>query len=62
MPITHRGQRVKGFVTDGKTVTARSYYNMFNPLTPRSDSYETSACDVHTLSSKQVIRILKLIR
>ena len=33
-----------------------------NPLTPRSDRNITSPHDVHTLSSKQVMRIFKLIR
>ena len=33
-----------------------------NPLTPRSDKNITSPHDVHTLSSKQVMRIFKLIR
>ena len=34
-----------------------------NPLTPRSDQHETSPhmYNIHTLSSKQVMRILKLI-
>ena len=31
-----------------------------NPLTPRSDSHVTSPCNIHTLSSRQVMRILKL--
>ena len=31
------------------------------PLTPRSDQHVTSPCNIHTLSSKQVMRILKLI-
>ena len=33
-----------------------------NPLTPRSDKNITSPHNVHTLSSKQVTRIFKLIR
>ena len=33
-----------------------------NPLTPRSDKNITSPHNVHTLSSKQVMRIFKLIR
>ena len=32
-----------------------------NPLTPRSDLHATSPYNSHTLSSKQVMRILKLI-
>ena len=32
------------------------------PLTSRSDSQVTSPCNIHTLSSKQEMRILKLIR
>ena len=32
-----------------------------NPLTPRSDKHVTSPYNIHTLSSKQVVRILKLI-
>ena len=31
-----------------------------NPLTPRDDYHVTSPCNIHTLSSKQVVRILKL--
>ena len=33
-----------------------------NPSTPRSDQHVTSPCDVHIFSSKQLMRILKLIR
>ena len=33
-----------------------------SPLTPRSDKHETSPCNIHTLISKQVMRIFKLIR
>ena len=33
-----------------------------NPSTPRSDQHVTSPCDVHMFSSKQLMRILKLIR
>ena len=32
-----------------------------NLLTPRSDQYETSPSDILTLSSKQLMRIFKLI-
>ena len=32
-----------------------------NPLTPRSDYHVTSPYNIHTLSCKQVVRILKLI-
>ena len=32
-----------------------------NPLTPRSDLHATSPYNLFTLSSKQVMRILKLI-
>ena len=35
---------------------------VLNPLTPRSDSYVTSPYNIHTLSSKNVMRILELIR
>ena len=35
---------------------------LLNPLTPRSDSHLTSPSDIWTLSSKQVMGILKLIR
>ena len=31
-----------------------------NPLTPSSDQYATSPNNIYTLSSKQVMRILKL--
>ena len=34
----------------------------FNPLTPRSDQHVISPYNLHTLSSKQVMRIPKLIR
>ena len=33
-----------------------------NPLTPRSDKHDTSPCNIHTLISKQVMTIFKLIR
>ena len=33
-----------------------------NPLTPRSDYHVTSPYSICTLSSKQVVRLLKLIR
>ena len=36
--------------------------NLTRPLTPKSDRHETSSYNIHTLSSKQVMRILKLIR
>ena len=35
---------------------------IFNPLTPRSDSHVTSLYNIHALSNKQVMRILKCIR
>ena len=35
---------------------------LFNPLNPRSDWHVTSPNDIHTSSSKQVMRILKLNR
>ena len=35
---------------------------IFNPLTPRSDSHATSLYNIHALSNKQVMRILKCIR
>ena len=38
------------------------FHQPFNPLTPRSDSHVTSPYNIHTLSSKQVMRIFKLIR
>ena len=33
-----------------------------NPLTPKSDYHVTSPYNIHTLSCKQVVRLLKLIR
>ena len=36
-------------------------YNCLNPLTPRSDLHATSPYNLHTLSSKQVMRILRII-
>ena len=44
------------------TSTKNSENLTLNPLTPRSDSHVTSPNNIHTLSSKQVMRILKLIR
>ena len=35
---------------------------LVNPLTPKSDQPVTSPYNIHTLSSKQVMRILKIIR
>ena len=35
---------------------------VLNPLTPRSDSHVTSPYNIHTLSSKNLMRILELIR
>ena len=32
-----------------------------NPLTPRSDQYETSPSDVLTLSSNRLMRIFKIV-
>ena len=37
-------------------------FKPFNPLTPRSDQHVTSPDNLQTLSSEQVMRILKLIR
>ena len=36
--------------------------NLFDLLTPRSDKHVTSPYSIRTLFSKQVMRILKLIR
>ena len=36
-------------------------YQLINPSTPRSDEHETSPYNIHTVSSKQVVRIFKLI-
>ena len=36
--------------------------NIFNPLTPRGDYSVPSPYNIHTIHSKQVVRILKLIR
>ena len=33
-----------------------------NPLTLRSDQHVTSPCNIHTLSSKQVVRMFNFIR
>ena len=35
---------------------------LLNPLTPKSDYHVTSSYSICTLSSKQVVRLLKLIR
>ena len=35
--------------------------HLTNPLTPRSDKHVTSPYNIYTLSSKQVVRLLKLI-
>ena len=37
-------------------------YDFLNPFIPRSDQHVTFPYKIHTLSSKQVMRILKLIR
>ena len=37
-------------------------FRSLNSLTPRSDSHVTSPYNIHPLSSKQVMRILKCIR
>ena len=37
-------------------------YLIFNPLTPRSDSHVIFTYDIHPLSSKLVVRVLKYIR
>ena len=37
-------------------------WDCFNPLTPRSDSHVTSPYNIHPLSNKQVMRVLKCIR
>ena len=33
-----------------------------NPLNPRNDEHETSPLNIHTLFSKQVMKIFELIR
>ena len=33
----------------------------FNPLTPKNDQIVTSPYNIHTVSCKQVLRVLKLI-
>ena len=38
------------------------HVSLINPSTPRSDKHVTSPYSIHTLFSKQVMRILKLIR
>ena len=40
----------------------KSNYLYLNPLSPKSDSHETSPQNIHTLFSKQVTIIFKLIR
>ena len=45
----------------------RPYFHAFfdlllNPLSPRSDQHETSPHDILKLSSRQLMRIFKLIR
>ena len=44
------------------TVLAIPALNSFNPSTPTSDQHVTSPDNIHTLSNKQVMRILKLIK
>ena len=39
-----------------------NFHIQYNPLTPRSDQHVTSPWNIHTLSSKQVMRILKLTK
>ena len=36
-------------------------FNAINPLTPRSVEHVTSPYNIHTLSRKEMLRILKLI-
>ena len=48
----------KGMVTFHLTKT----YYCFKPLATRSDQHVTSSYNIHILSSKQEMRILKLIR
>ena len=57
----------KGMVTFHLTKTYHGYTNpnefiALKPLATRSDQHATSSYNIHILSSKQVMRILKLIR
>ena len=52
-----------GYNSEALKFTSVSYFHIpFNPLTPRSDQHETSPYNILTLSSKQLMRIFKLIR
>lgn len=44
------------------TVSGNFYKVFINPLTPQSDYHETSPYNIQTLTSKQVMRIFKLIK
>ena len=44
------------------TSNLRGRLEIINPLTPRSDKQDISPDNYHTLSSKQVMRTLRLIR
>ena len=44
------------------TLQTWDFLTSFNPLTPKSDQHITSPHNIHTLSSKKVMRLLRLIR
>ena len=44
------------------TLQTWHFLTSFNPLTPKSDQHITSPHNIHTLSSKKVMRLLRLIR
>ena len=47
---------------EGENLLKVDLKNIINPATPSSDLNETSPSNIHTLFSKQVMRIFKLIR
>ena len=51
-----------GLVKKLKENYGENIANYLNPLTPRSDQHETSPYNILTLSSKQVMRIFRLIK
>ena len=56
--LSTQGEEAGSIGTDFESSEIKS----LNPLTPLSDEHETSPCNIHTLSSQHVMRILKLIR
>ena len=56
--LSAQGEEAGSIGTDFRLSEIKS----LNPLTPISDEHVTSPCNIHTLSSPHVMKILKLIR